>query len=135
MTAAQLSQSPYAAQEPQSAMDEAEGLTAVVGAIFQAGPPAYAIVAIGGVVALLACAPLMILAAVVAISLAVTAIVAGLAAAVVVVAVRLVRALREQRQLPALALRRRSAGSYPVATGSDAAHWTHRRASKGTGAR
>jgi hypothetical protein len=61
--------------------------------VFQAGPPAYVIGAFGAVIVLLVCAPLMILASVLIISLAVTALVVGLVGAVVVVSSRVVREL------------------------------------------
>jgi hypothetical protein len=89
MTAAQLT-------EPIS--DTAEDLVPA-GVVFQAGPPAYMVLAFGVVVALLACFPLMVLAAVLLISLAVTIVVAALVAAVVVAPVRLVRRLRHARPL------------------------------------
>jgi hypothetical protein len=72
-------------------MDEARDLVPVVGAVFQAGPPAYALVGFGVVITLLACSPLVILGAILMISFAVTAIVA----AVVVVPVLLVRQVFE----------------------------------------
>ena len=72
-------------------MDEARDLVPVVGAVFQAGPPAYALVGLGAVITLLACSPLMILGAVLMISLVVTALLAAVVVAPVLV-VRRVRA-------------------------------------------
>ena len=83
MPTAQLTHEP----PPETPMDEARDLVPVVGAIFQAGPPAYALVGVGAVITLLACSPLVILGAVLMISLAVTAMLA----AVVVVPVVVVR--------------------------------------------
>ncbi len=76
---------------PERPMDEARDLVPVVGAVFQAGPPAYALAATGAVITLLACSPLVILAAVLMISLAVTAIVA----AAVVLPVLMLRRIHE----------------------------------------
>jgi hypothetical protein len=59
--------------------------------VVQAGPPLYAIALFGGVVALLAAAPLMILAAVLLITLAVTAVLGALVAAPVLVVRRVAR--------------------------------------------
>ena len=87
MPTAQLTHQP----PPESPMDEARDLVPVVGAVLQAGPPAYALVGFGAVITLLACSPLMILGAVLMISLVVTA----LLAAVVVVPVLVVRRVHE----------------------------------------
>jgi hypothetical protein len=59
-------------------MDEARDLVPVVGAVFQAGPPAYALVGLGAAITLLACSPLVILGAVLLISFAVTALLAAI---------------------------------------------------------
>ena len=85
----------HAEPDALGAMEVADDLVPVVGVIFQAGPPAYAIVAFGAVVTLLACSPLMILAAVLLISLAVVATLAALVAALVIVPLRLAGAVRE----------------------------------------
>ena len=87
MSAAQLTRQP----PPETPMDEARDLVPVVGAVFQAGPPTYALVALGAIITLLACSPLVILGAVLMISFAVTAIVA----AVVVVPVLLIGRVHE----------------------------------------
>jgi hypothetical protein len=65
----------------------ADDLLPVVGVIFQAGPPAYSVAAFGAVIGLLACAPFMILGAVVVISLVVTTA-AGLVVAAPLLLVR-----------------------------------------------
>lgn len=88
MTAAQLSSPSHPSSEappssdiratpPPSVAEMADELLPVVGVVFQAGPPAYAVGAFAAVIALLACAPLMILAAVVLISFLVTVLIAG----------------------------------------------------------
>jgi len=83
-----------AAEEPQTTeIDVADDLVPVVAVVFQAGPPAYVIVAFGAAIALLVCGPLMILAAILIISLVVTTTLAGLAAALVLVPLHLVRSL------------------------------------------
>jgi hypothetical protein len=83
MSTAQLTRQP----PPETPMDEARDLVPVLGAVFQAGPPTYALVAFGAVITLLACSPLVILGAVLMISFAVTAILA----AVVVLPVLMLR--------------------------------------------
>ena len=55
MSAAQLTRQP----PPETPMDEARDLVPVVGAVFQAGPPTYALVALGAIITLLACSPLV----------------------------------------------------------------------------
>src|SRR4051794_40017552 len=79
----QLSRQP----PPETPMDEARDLVPVVGVVFQAGPPTYALVAVGAVITLLACSPLVILVAVLMISFAVTVMLA----AVLVVPVLMIR--------------------------------------------
>jgi hypothetical protein len=109
MTAAQLGSPSHPSSEPPpsseiratpppSVGEMADELLPVVGVVFQAGPPAYTIGAFAAAIALLACAPLMILAAVVLISFVVTVLVAG----VVGVVVRLSRLLlRDELPQPA----------------------------------
>ena len=87
MPAAQLSHQP----PPESPMDEARDLVPVVGAVFQAGPPTYALVGVGAVITLLACSPLVILGAVLMISFVLTAMLA----AVVIVPVLVIRRVHE----------------------------------------
>jgi hypothetical protein len=79
-------------QEPPDELDVADDLVPVVGVVFQAGPPAYVIAAFGVVITLLACFPLMILAVILAMGLAMTTLLAAL----VVVPVHLARASRER---------------------------------------
>jgi hypothetical protein len=95
MTSAQLTVAPHplgddgptgdagAPPRPPTVGEMADELLPLVGVVFQAGPPAYAIVAFGAVIALLACAPLMILAAVVIVAFVATAVAAAVVGVVV----------------------------------------------------
>jgi hypothetical protein len=78
-------------------MDEARDLVPVVGAVFQAGPPADALVGVGAVITLLACSPLVILGAVLMISLAVTAMVAAVVVVPVLIVGRVLEVIAARR--------------------------------------
>jgi hypothetical protein len=94
MTASQLTRPERAGMPAPTVAEMADDLLPVVGVVLQAGPPAYAIAGFAGVVALLACAPLMILAAVALVCLAVTLVVGAVAGVVVAVARLALRELR-----------------------------------------
>jgi hypothetical protein len=121
MPTAQLTRRP----PPETPMDEARDLVPVIGTVFQAGPPTYALVAIGAVITLLACSPLVILGAVLMISLVVTAMVA----AVVVVPVLMIRRVHE------VIAARRSREARPAVSPRAEARPRWRPASAGTAAR
>ena len=82
-------------------MDSVDDLLPVVDVVLQAGPPAYMVAAFGGVVALLVCAPLAILGALLLIALVVSASVVALAGAVLVMPVMLVRRTARHLARPA----------------------------------